>query len=489
MTIDLHKTLEWGKANADELAMLDDLQGNILKGHGRDYTHNLFLHFDASDAGRPVAQRFVAELAAELTTARAQLEGAAAFKQQCGKDAGLFLAFFLTARGYGALGRTDLKPTLNAKPFEDGLKERSITLFDPPVDTWEAHFQDDIHAMVLIADDHELVRNVKRFELLERIAKTEGAVTLVGEEEGRAMRNPDGHGIEHFGYVDGRSQPLVLKEDVEEEDKQHGGIDQWDPTIELAQLLVPSPGGRSANSHGSYFVFRKLEENVRGFKKMEKQLAKFLELGDGLVDPDRIDAAEELAGAMVIGRFENGQPTALHDVDGDLRDKDVPNNFNYRVADPKGLKCPFAGHIRKSNPRGESETKFHLDPGTEILHLMARRGITYGQRAVDPNTPDLRFEDMPTGDVGLLFMAYQSDLADQFEFTQRSWVNNPDFVNGATGIDPVIGQAPTTIGQQWPAKWGATLDARRFDFSGFVTMLGGDYFFAPSISTLQAIAR
>lgn len=48
MTANLQQTLEWNKANADERELLADLQGNILKGHGRDFTHNLFLHFDVA---------------------------------------------------------------------------------------------------------------------------------------------------------------------------------------------------------------------------------------------------------------------------------------------------------------------------------------------------------------------------------------------------------------------------------------------------------
>ena len=49
MAVDLTKPLAWTKAKPQERKMLADLQGNILKGHGRDYTTNLFLHFDAAE--------------------------------------------------------------------------------------------------------------------------------------------------------------------------------------------------------------------------------------------------------------------------------------------------------------------------------------------------------------------------------------------------------------------------------------------------------
>ena len=482
MAIDLSKPLAWKKRNADEEAMLKDLQGNILKGHGRDFTYNMFLHFDAGK--RDTAKKFVACLADQLPSALDQLKATEVHKAS-GASAPVFTAFFLTARGYGALGRADLKPTLNAAPFENGLKTRAGDLLDPPVETWNETFQGDLHAMLLIADDSEAARNEHLHKVLALIAQSAGAVAVLGTEEGRAMRNPDGHGIEHFGYVDGRSQPLVLLEDWEDERDNKGGVDHWDPKIPLARVLVPCPGSYP-HSHGSYFVFRKLEQNVRGFKKDEKRLAKFLELSKGIDNSERADEAEELSGAMVVGRFENGQPVSLQSEAGDLKNKNVPNNFTFKN-DESGLKCPLAGHIRKANPRGQTESKFGVPVGTEINHLMARRGITYGLRAVQPNDPALRFEDMPTGDVGLLFMAYQSNLEDQFEFTQRSWVNNPQFISDKVGIDPVIGQSSGNVGQQWPQKWGGPLKAEPFDFSRWVTMLGGEYFFAPCISMLKAL--
>ena len=123
-------------------------------------------------------------------------------------------------------------------------------------------------------------------------------------------------------------------------------------------------------------------------------------------------------------------------------------------------------------------------------HLMARRGITYGVRT-DLEDPSL--DTKPTGDVGLLFMAYQSSLEAQFEFTQRLWANNAQFLRPAfgggnpTGIDPIIGQPSGPSGQQWPQSWNGKLSDGRpdDDFSGFVSTKGGEYFFAPSISFLK----
>ena len=83
------------------------------------------------------------------------------------------------------------------------------------------------------------------------------------------MRNPAGDGIEHFGYVDGRSQPLFLKDEVDKEPREH-----WDPAFPLSNVLVADPLAADPDRHfGSYFVFRKLEQNVRAFKEIEQELA------------------------------------------------------------------------------------------------------------------------------------------------------------------------------------------------------------------------
>ena len=82
-------------------------------------------------------------------------------------------------------------------------------------------------------------------------------------------------------------------------------------------------------------------------------------------------------------------------------------------------------------------------------------------------------------------MAYQSDIVDQFEFTQHIWANNPDFRSRGVGIDPIIGQPKGAGLQKYPSKYGVEL-GEPFDFSGFVTMKGGEYFFAPSISFLKS---
>jgi Dyp-type peroxidase family len=335
--------------------------------------------------------------------------------------------------------------------------------------------------MVLVGSENDTALRLKRDAVAALLA--EGGATIVKEQAGRAIFNKVNDGIEHFGYVDGRSQPLMLVEDLERESRD-AGISQWDPQSTLGVALVPEPGATDGVSFGSYFIFRKLDQNVRGFKRKEQELATALGL---------TGEARELAGALVVGRFEDGTPVTMSD---EARGVNPPNDFNYN-ADP-GARCPFHGHIRKANPRGSGGFE---PPPNEKKHLMARRGIPYEDvpRLVHPSdVPDsdsvADFDAkaaplLPTGDVGLLFMAYNHDLAVQFEFTQKSWANNTGFPKAPAppGLDPIIGQGPVSP-QPWPKVWDdTTAGTTAFSFQGLVRMRGGEYFFAPSLNFLRAL--
>ena len=96
-------------------------------------------------------------------------------------------------------------------------------------------------------------------------------------------------------------------------------------------MLTAEPG--HADRFGSFFVFRKLEQNVRGFKVALDSLAEQLLLTGSEV---------ERAGAMAVGRFRDGTPIIPTTAP-------VPgaklNNFTFVGADANGNVCPFHAHI------------------------------------------------------------------------------------------------------------------------------------------------
>jgi Dyp-type peroxidase family len=227
-------------------------------------------------------------------------------------------------------------------------------------------------------------------------------------------------------------------------------------------VLVKDPFTAAGdNNYGSFLVFRKLEQDVDGFNKRVSELASNLDLNGN--QSGKI-TKEDYAGALVIGRFKDGTPLVKSDIK--LGESPAFNDFKYEQVDRPAHKCPFHAHIRKANPRGQG-----LLVGQSYI---TRRGIPYGTR------------DAP-GKKGLLFMCFQSNLKRQFNFIQKAWANAPGFppFRGKPGIDPLIGQGHQG-GQSWPKQFGDEQEIE-FNFSGFVTMKGGEYFFAPGIGFLKNI--
>jgi Dyp-type peroxidase family len=443
--------------NVDLDPLLSNVQGNILKGHGRDYTTHLFLKFRE---GRVLQTKSWLKYFQEnfLTSFKKQLYERDLFKRNRTRG-GLFASLLITRLGYLYLGFDDVDNKLKDAGFLSGMKGRPM-LHDPDPLRWEPGFQGDIHAMILLADDDR-----------DRLRGTSNALTselrlfseLLTVEYGNVLRNQNGDGIEHFGYVDGVSQPLFLKDDVDDyfafhaTDPRHA---KFDPAADTSLVLVPDPYASpdDKDAFGSYFVFRKLEQHVHAFKRAEEEL--------GL---------DELGGAYIVGRFEDGSPVVVTDDEGMIGGGNF-NNFNYD-ADPSGGRCPHFAHVRKSNPRRD-----HADKA----HIMARRGIPFGAPANVHAEGILSVSSEEP--VGLLFMSFQSSIVNQFEFIQQNWVNNPSFPKDDTGVDPIIGLPEnfSPASYQFPDGYGKSGRVPK-TFGQFVSMRGGEYFFAPSMSFFKTL--
>jgi Dyp-type peroxidase family len=455
---------ELNSLQGDPQKPLESLQGNILQGHGRDHSVHIFLRFKAD---KQTVKQWIARRAKRVTSAQQQLDEIEQYRQH--RTPGrLFMSFFLSASGYTYLGFDAPLDSARIRDqrFTHGMKAVQALLNDPSKEKWEEGYRQDIHAMVLLADDDKPFLLREERKLLDSV-KTYADICAV--ERGRVMRNTQGYAIEHFGFVDGRSQPLFFQSDIEWARQTGDGTSVWDHGAGPDLVLVPDPYRVQEYDSGSYLVFRKLEQNVRGFREYEKKLAQAL----GLTGEDA-----RRVGALVVGRFEDGTPVVLHRTAG--RPDPVPNNFTYDD-DPDGHKCPFQAHMRKLNPR-KKDSKFPR---------IVRRGITYDSREQEPkDNPSL--EEVPSQGVGLLFMCYQKNIRNQFEYLQSQWASNSNLPQKETGIDPVIGQLEEgkTSQQKWQAQWGNPHEEpKSFAFHGLVTLKGGEYFFAPSINFLKSLSK
>lgn len=433
------------------------LQGNILKGHGRDHAIYLFVRLVADSA---TSRKAVKALAQQITTAAAQYDEARDYRQHkiCGS---LFMNVLLTARGYQALD-FDQATIEQAFPepeetnfgtkarFKAGMRETLAELGDPPTDQWEAPYQDDIHLLIIMADDDE-AHLQRQARAMINFVRSVGVV--IGVEQGGALRDAAGRGVEHFGYADGRSQPVYLEAELATEVP----LEPWNPLESLTSVLVPDGlATQDPNAFGSYYVFRKLEQDVPGFKRREAELGALL------------GGNSDLAGALAVGRFRDGTPVVQ--ASQPMGAPMPPNNFTFDGKQSE--RCPFHAHIRKVNPRGD----LSKDPNVERPRRIARRGIPYGDRG--------------DASVGLLFACFQASIANQFAFLQAHWANNPNFAPnaGKPGQDPIVSNAVANPSpQRWPAVWGHPGQEKEFEFGHFVRMKGGEFFFAPSLSFFSTL--
>jgi Dyp-type peroxidase family len=475
--------------------LLNEIQGNIIKSHGRNHAVYLFLKFnDNIEAAKQWIGSFSHRY---VTSALEQAEQAKLFRQNKDVPGTIFANFFLTRAGYMHLGYT-YEQLPSEDSFRQGMQDPNMqNELGDDSQQWEPGFQNEIHALVLLAADKIVGPRTKEAKLqeqkdqtklrqqpvllaqkVEKIKQEVAAIASVVQEQiGYVLRDAtSGEEIEHFGFRDGVSQPLFLKRDIDKErgeTAEDNDFSKWDPRAPLNLVLFKDPLGKEKESYGSFLVFRKLEQNVKGWNNdVVENLATNLKV------------APELAGAYTMGRFQDGTVV----VQSSQEDNNYKgNNFNYSE-DPQGSKCPFFAHARKVNPRGDTGNPSLVSTPTlleeEKMHRIARRAINYGPLP----------SEVPEKDAGLLFMCFQASLANQFNFMQKAWAKEQNFVKRDVGTDVVIGVEKRDDGGEameetynWPTQWGAA-GKTEATFDHWVTMKGGEFFFAPSMSFLKCLA-
>src|SRR5207244_2714943 len=240
MAVDLRDT-NIDPSKPEYRKMLENLQANILKPHGRKESDHLVIRFTAE----PQAVRtWIREFARrEVTSARKQLDETGTYHDH-GTRGGLVASFALSAKGYGALGLLAEDFDGSGQSFRNGMKLRAFSLIarnrDPPPNEWEAPYQGDIHALVSLSHDSADELAAKTREVSTGLRDIAEILTV---ERGTVLRNARGDPIEHFGYVDSRSQPLFFQADLDA-DEAAGGDDRH-RSGEQFRVPRPRPGGQS----------------------------------------------------------------------------------------------------------------------------------------------------------------------------------------------------------------------------------------------------
>jgi Dyp-type peroxidase family len=397
----------------------------------------------------------------------------------------------------------------DTKPFVEGLTKRAVAeLNDADPKKWVVGKPgEELHGVFIItgADKADVKAGIERHfdhPLLHgfHVLETQFGNTRPGKCNGH----------EHFGFLDGVSQPGIRGcvdpgQEVPLTASEGTDPDQGKPGQDLlwpGEFVFGYPGQKVGSSleekgevaqpplpfmvNGAYLVVRRLQQFVPEMHAGVKQEA------------DRLKLAPELVEAQIVGRWPSGAPILLApDGDDPVLGGDELENNKFEFGDDRlGLVCPWAAHIRKAYPRDDVPGNVTPDESTGEVdsaeaftqtHRMLRRGIQFGPELTDAESKAGRTLE----ERGLLFKCYVTNIADQFEFVQKVWVDSPNFAQPKAGIDAIIGQVPggdvrVLLGA---AAKGSTDPSTKptFTFKPWVQMTGGGYFFAPSIDFLRNI--
>ena len=485
---------------------LEDIQGNILAGFNKDYA--TFLLFALPD-DRAQVREWLRGSVDQVATAEEVKQFNDLFRaipRRSGHEGiveATWMNLAFTHDGLEKLGLPRHELDRFPEEFRQGMRGRAELIGDvddnDPTQWPDGLGTATIHALMIVAadSDEDRTREVQRL-----LADAQGhGLMLVFRQDGMTQREaPD---REHFGFRDGISQPgihgLTVPSDPHTPDEgepgQHliapgefvvgyplqGPLAASSPTPYPAAPAVDPPNPwREWTRNGSYLVFRRLRQDVKGFLDFVTTQA-----------PKQRQSVDLFA-AKLVGRYWSGAPLEGADdatEDPGRTDPEVAldrtriNAFAYST-DPHGTQVPRAAHIRKTHPRAQEP------PGEEEgrRRRILRRGIPFGDSfdpGSEPDSPSGADPQFPN-DRGLCFVCYQRSIRDQFEFIQRDRANQDSVPEPGDGVDPVASQASQSSPGRLFRLPGGAIDPVRLP-QQWVTTTGGEYFFSPSVSALKQL--
>lgn len=474
---------------------LDEIQGDVPIGLQKDFEDFIFFKILDKGAFKVALRR---DVIGRITSARPaqQREQAIARRQmlgQAGRDPMLGLNLGFTKDGLTQL-LGSRRPTFDPS-FERGADhpDTIAALHDPSRSDWLKEFLGDrIDGAFLLTAHNRALLTFHRHQLLGLLGS---CIKVVYAETGNTRPGRERRN-EHFGFRDGVSQPGIRG--LTPPSRPSGASDQGLPEQDLlwpGEFILGYPGQDPRDprkpgpiaplpapwaKNGSYMVLRRLGQRVPEFNAFVRAQAA------------RFGMYPELLAARMVGRWRSGAPLELAPLDDkpSLAADDRRNNdFSY-ASDPWQRACPYAAHIRKTNPRDDVPA----ERAEMLRHRIIRRGISFGPE-VAPGETTTRHSR------GLMFVCYQTSIERQFEFIQRNYANNPDFVDGKRrpgggtpvmpGFDPIIGQAEgsgaRTMDEPYPNYPAGSRRTTLAIPKQFVELTAAAYFFMPSITALRTV--
>jgi Dyp-type peroxidase family len=501
------------------------IQGNIIPGFGRAV--QLLVAYSAEE---PEPLRRALRLVAPTLTAlppvlkrRGERKEVILGERAPGSlDDPLWVNLALGRHALGSLGHVEVSDLDEA--FEQGMAGRAGDPGEPrfPDGSLDSACPENwvvggpnrrIDLLLIFAADAAIEERAR--SVLEELDRIPGLEQIYAEK-GESLPGER----EHFGFADGISQPgprgTVEVDGVQVQVTTRYGVPPREgvefgrpgqPLVPPRQFLVGADGDQDRVPEiardGSFLVLRRLRQDVRGFYDETDALAARIsaDTGDASLDGPKLRA-------LFVGRSPSGQPLMRpgHEPPNDPEPFLALNYFAYGaplpdLALPDGTQipgsprdpgvviggsiCPAYAHLRKVNSRDLATDK----GGTAQTRSfqMLRRGIPFGPRYnhEDPDDPANGSER------GLLFLAYQRSIVEQFETLNSDWMNNEDAPR-AGGVDVLVGQR-TAHGHHAAREFryppAGAVASSFLAMKQWVTPTGGAYLFAPSIPAVSALAN
>jgi deferrochelatase/peroxidase EfeB len=510
--------------NAPKL-QLDDIQGLILRGYNFDYIRYLVFTIDSNNI--PGAREFLGKL---LPGSGSPLTITSAAPWPNGVKPSYCLNIGITSFGLkmlispsdyssvqsesfplfglydggaavnaGAVGDID-----NSAPAKWWKRSGGWELpADPKADGSELHVQISIYTK---SDEEREAYYNTLLNLIPAKDKVK-ALALAFMKDSNPLLT--GQNYIHFGYKDSFSQPRLSKVPWNNKSQRMLlGVSTVDdrPIVPPYHFVitkkyndgkktVPNYRAHPLILNGSFAAFRLLYQDVKAFNT-------FINKTPG-VKP-------ELVAAKMCGRWFDGTPLVVSPTgpNPNLKDFDY-TNFNYlsRTAnqqgemqnDASGALCPYAAHIRRTNPRDDNMVTGNQNNTDGTLNYAESRRIMRRAGAYGPDydvVKDKKDKDIQRGLVGLFICA---NLASQFQFIMQSWIirngfRTTDASPNSSGFDPLFGPPNDTMQayNEFDYLSDETTPPAYKSIDGlerFVRTDGGLYLFLPGIAALKCLSQ
>ena len=522
-------------APAEPQLDVEDIQGAVLPGFGTRYQHLRGVRFSSAAEGREWLRRRVGEVSTlEQVNAGRNARRRALRNGEPRPRTPVWTAIAFSADGLRLLGADPGE--IGDVAFAQGMAARTGLLGDPrdPADAGHpSHWivggseQSTPHALVILGAEREA-------ELDDLLGTAQPGVETIFEQRAGVLEGAK----EHFGFRDGVSQVgirgrlsaqprhFLTRRWIDPQDRRAlAWARPGQPLVWPGQFVFGYPGqsredpvqaGPSRDGaadwvrNGSLLTLRRLRQDVPRFRDFTSRESARLRAISGFEH-----WTDETLQAALVGRWPDGSALTRTEGAPDPAATDDMLSANYfsfaaaeqpievcadphvaaeglemapevvaelrtiggTPADPSGMRCPQAAHIRKVNPRDLATDQG--GPDVTLTTQVLRRGIPWGARYQAGEAPE-------AADRGLLFMGWQTSIEDQFELLNSKWMNRKRAPEGTAGHDLLVGQAAVRRCELFGSD-GRT-EAVEATGETWIVPTGGGYFFGPSLSALRTLA-